>query len=270
MNGIQKVIKIFAICLAVFIIVNICGWIIGGITFISRIGENRDRDNYEERADEKLEYHQENISQNINEIDIDIRSAILTLETNKDEFSVQIDDKSNFSVVEQNGKLKIREDSSWFWNNERAEKVIVNVPKNVKLKELNIDAGGGKITINGIKAEDFKIDEGAGLLEIENSEFDKIHIEGGAGEIRINSSLLNNLKLDAGVGKVDINSKITGNSKIECGIGQISLKLEGEKEEYKINAEKGIGSIKIDGTEQGNNAIFGNGNNTIKIERRNW
>ena len=63
--------------------------------------------------------------------------------------------------------------------------------------------------------------------------------------------------------------EITGNSKIECGVGELDVTLTGNKEDYKIIAEKGIGRIKIDGAEQGNNVSIGNGVNEIRLERWN-
>lgn len=38
------------------------------------------------------------------------------------------------------------------------------------------------------------------------------------------------------------------------------------KDNYKIIAEKGIGSIKIDGVEQGQESTYGSGENLIKLE----
>jgi len=266
MSGIQKVIKIFAICLAVFIIVNICGWIIGGMTFLVRIGE-RGSNTRNERAE--TEYYEEKVNNDIREIDIDVKSAILVIEKAPEDFAVEIDNKKDFTIREENGKLKIKETDEWFWNNERTENIIIKVPETMKLEEIDIDAGGGKTKINGINAGKLKIDHGAGVLEIENSNFDETHIATGAGETKVMSSVLNNLKLDAGVGKVDIEGDITGSSKIECGIGEVNLKLKGEKDDYRITAEKGIGSIKIDNENCNSSTTHGNGNNVINIERRN-
>lgn len=268
MNGIQKLIKIFAICLAVFIILNICGWIIGGITFLVSIGEGEVTSEVRTK-NMQAEYYQEKISKDIKEIDIDIKSAVLHIENTEGEFSVEVDDKSDFTIREENGKLKIKETDTWFWNNERAEHITIKVPETVKLEKIDLDAGGGKTRIEGIKAERLNLDQGAGILEISNSSFDKTKINGGAGEIKVTSSKLNDLKLDAGVGKVDINGEITGESKIECGIGEVGVTLTGGEENYKITAEKGIGSIKINDQEYGNSSVYGNGNNTIRIERRN-
>lgn len=255
MNGIQKVIKIFAICLAVFIIVNICGWIIFGINLLVRIGDSGSTETWEEGTE--LEYYEGSLSQNITEIDIDIKSTKLTIKAEGTEFALQINDRSDYHIKEENGKLKIKENSAWFWNNERPENIIITIPESAILNDLDIDSGGGKIRIDGVKSNKINIDQGAGLLEVENCNFDKINIDGGAGEIKVLSSVLNDLKLNAGVGRVGIDGEITGNSKIECGIGEIDVNLIGGEESYKITAEKGIGSIKINNEEQGNNTSYG-------------
>ena len=41
---------------------------------------------------------------------------------------------------------------------------------------------------------------------------------------------------------------------------------KGNKENYTIKANKGIGSIKIDGKEVSNDITYGNGENNIKID----
>ena len=68
-----------------------------------------------------------------------------------------------------------------------------------------------------------------------------------------------------GVGKFEVTSAITGNSKINSGIGNLELNIQGNKENYTIKADKGIGSIKIDGKEIADDVIYGEGENIIKI-----
>lgn len=105
-----------------------------------------------------------------------------------------------------------------------------------------------------------------GKLEIANCKFNETKIDAGAGETKIISTSLNDLRLDAGVGRIEIDGEITGESKIACGIGETDIKLEQDEGEYKIIAEKGIGSLKIKGQEQGTETTYGNGKNIIKIE----
>ncbi|MCI9366382.1 MAG: hypothetical protein HFJ54_07745 [Clostridia bacterium] len=69
MNGFQSAIKIFAICLAIFIIVNIFGWIIFGVSFLAHFGDNENIENSE------IIDVQESFSEtyeNVDRIDIDI------------------------------------------------------------------------------------------------------------------------------------------------------------------------------------------------------
>lgn len=105
-----------------------------------------------------------------------------------------------------------------------------------------------------------------GKLEIANCKFNETKIEAGAGETKIIETYLNDLRLDAGVGRIEIDGDITGNSKIACGIGETDIKLKQGEEQYKIIAEKGIGSLKIKGQEQGSETTFGSGKNEIKID----
>ena len=59
---------------------------------------------------------------------------------------------------------------------------------------------------------------------------------------------------------------VTGNSRISAGIGEINLTLIGNKEDYQITADKGIGSIKIENQECSSNTTYGSGYNKIKID----
>ena len=86
------------------------------------------------------------------------------------------------------------------------------------------------------------------------------------GKVSILSGNINELNLDMGVGKFEVTSVITGNSKINAGIGNLELNIQDNKENYTIKADKGIGSIKIDGKEVADDVTYGDGENTIKID----
>ena len=150
-----------------------------------------------------------------------------------------------------------------FFNNSGGN-IVVYVPFNTKLDELDIENSAGKIKIGNILAKKFDLDQGAGKIEIEGSKFDKADIDGGAGKIEISSSVLNDLDFDAGVGEISLNGSITGNSKIDCGVGSINMYLENSKDEYSIIASKGLGSIKIDGINKDSDTTYGTGENKIK------
>lgn len=91
-------------------------------------------------------------------------------------------------------------------------------------------------------------------------------IDGGIGEIDVTNTKFYNLELDSGIGDIDMNASIMRNSEISCGIGNIDVNLIGDKKDYSINIEKGIGSIKIENKEVGNNTIYGKGINKLDID----
>ena len=257
MNGFQKVIKAFAIGLAIFIILNIAGGVLFGLSIVTNIGIGEEKvvvDNFSE------------IYQGVKKIDIDAISSNIIIKQGN-EFKVEASNLSNkFSSKLNNGVLNIKETKTWFWENNSSGIITIYIPNEANLEELKIDSGAGKIEISDIFANNFNIDHGAGILEISNSNFNNTDIDGGAGEIKIFASNLNNVKMDAGVGKVTIEADITGNSKIECGVGELNISLLGNKEDYTIKAEKGIGSIKLDNEDKNQDTIYGTGKNIIELE----
>lgn len=270
MNGFQSVIKVFAICLAVFIIVNIFGWTIFGLSFLVHIGNN-DYDEFSEIT-ESAEMEMETTEdfsetyKNVDRIKIEIVSAKLNIKEGN-ELKLEVKGmKSRVNSKIHNGTLKIEEHKKWFWKDGFSGYITLYIPKDINLKELDIDSGAGKIEINNIYSNIFELEHGAGAITISNSQFDKTEINGGAGEFKVLSSRLNDLDLAAGVGRAVIEAEITGRSKIECGIGEIDIKLIGSEEDYKIIAENGIGSLKIKGNSVSNEKTYGDGRNVIEVE----
>ncbi|MDD4188064.1 MAG: DUF4097 family beta strand repeat-containing protein [Bacilli bacterium] len=234
MNGMQKAIKVIAICFAIFIITNIISALLFGVSILVK-------------TTSPVKYTEDytNTYGYIENIDINIGATNLIIKEGT-EFKLKLNEVSkNFKETYQNNTLKINEDNKWLYR-KNTSSVILYIPKNHLLKEVLIESDTGKVELDGISASSFKINQGAGIVIINNSK-------------------LNNLDLEAGIGKIYINSEITGNSKIESGIGKVSLILN-NKEEYQLDITKGIGSIYIDKVSQPNKTIYGTGNNNLKIE----
>lgn len=206
MNGIQRAIKVFAICLAIVLIVNIFGWIIFGISCFVGISEfigNESSEISTNLPDEKDNYvYTEEIYKNIEKINIDIAYAELNIKTGEDALTVQTSKSDRKVKVDvKNDTLRIKEDDDWFWRDNRHVVIDVTIPKDMDIRDFNLDSGAGKIRIDGLKVDRVDIEHGAGKMEISNSNFNKTKIDGGAGETDISTSALNDLKLDSGVRK---------------------------------------------------------------------
>ena len=256
MTNLQKGIKYCAIAFGIFLIVSILSAILGAVGIIDMIttGGARTGENFTKTY------------QDIRSIDIDVAYSDILITTGK-EFKVEATNISrSFSSKVKNDTLKIKEKRNWFWMGNSSGKIIVTVPTDTVLQDVSIDSGAGRIELDKILASSLDISQGAGLLTIRDGDFSKTTIDGGAGKIEVSSSILNDLDLDAGVGKVDIEAMITGNSEIDSGVGEIHLRLLGEKEDYRIHADKGIGSLEIDDKNYSSDASFGSGSNFIELD----
>lgn len=253
MNSLQKSIKIIAICFAVFIITNIVSAILFGVSlFINIISPNKNTKEYT------------NTYSFIENIDIEIGATNLTIKEGA-EFKLVVNNvPRSFKETYQNNTLKIKENNRWFYQ-KKASNIILYIPKEHILSEIIINSGAGKVKLDEISATYFNINQGAGTVAINNSYFNNTIINGGVGEFIVDNSVLSNLDLNTGVGNVVINSEITGDSKIDSGIGKVNLNLN-NKEEYKLNITKGIGSVYIDKIKEPNDTVYGTGKNNIIIE----
>lgn len=200
MNGIQKAIKILAICFGVIIIVNIFGWIIFGISFFVNITDSDSKQQNVQLEDMKEYRYSFEEYNGLNEIEIEIPYSALNIVTGAEELLVETNQVTyNTEVILKNGKLKIKETDHWLWKTKVTGAVNIKLPKGISLNELDIDTGAGKVTIDGVNAENLRLEHGAGKLEITDSNFEKTRISTGAGETKIMSSVLNDLRLEAGV-----------------------------------------------------------------------
>lgn len=257
MTSTQKIIKYFAYLLATFIICLIASSLIGTISFISMLfGYSENRSDITETV--KTDYT------DMKYLDIDLESTNLEIKEGE-EFKIETTDKENLYIsnLSSTVKIKDRDKNHFFWHNNK-NSIKIYIPKNT-VEKLKLDVGAGKVTINNIDANSIKLEHGAGYVLIKDSEFKKADIEGGAGKLEINSSTIHNLSFETGVGNSSItSSQILGKSNIAVGVGNVSVGLEGSKEDYTLYAEKGIGSIKIDGEKISGKT--GTGDNEIHIE----
>lgn len=259
----QKVIKYIAMAFAIFLIVNIIGGIItafaciAGVTGIVSINSNT-----ENMVDFSESYTQ------VEQIQIECKLSNLNIKQGT-EFKIEattIEDK--FECENKDGILKIREkELRLFWNTVSDSNITVYIPENIKLTNVKIETGAGKVTIEKLCTDKLKLDLGAGSVKICDINVEKeTKINGGVGKVTIENSILNNLELDCGVGEFEMTAKLIGDTDIDCGVGRLEVNLIGNEDDYKISAKKGLGSFKINSKEIQNDTKYGNGQNNIKID----
>ena len=262
MKEFQKIIKYVAIAFGIYlaitiisIIVGVIGAIFTGIYGVQMITEQTSI----ERIDEELVFSE------ISKIEVEVKTTNLYIRTEGEEFRVETYQVPDTTKIEnKEGKLIIKDTKVFSYKNESS--IIIYLPENTKLEEIDLDIGAGRVNIEKLDVKDANFDFGAGSVEIKNMKSEKSDIECGAGQVKITDSELTNTDLDTGVGKLEFTGYIKGNSQVNCGIGEVILNLEGGKEIYSIRAEKGIGDIKIKDKSVSNESTTGTGENKISVE----
>lgn len=262
MKEFQKIIKYAAIAFGLYLSITIIGAIVGGILAISTgiygasvIMEQKDV----ERVDMTKEFEQ------FNKLDLEIAASNLTIKTEGEQFKVETYQIPKTTKIEvDNGTLKIRDTKKII--NAQESNIIIYIPENTLIEEIKLEMGAGVVNIDKINSNKIRFSFGAGSVNIKELVAKEAKIECGAGQVIIEDTDLTNAKLDSGVGRLVYSGYMKGNSKIDSGIGEVILNLEGGSEIYTIEAEKGIGDIKINNNSVPNETITGSGENKISID----
>lgn len=187
-----------------------------------------------------------------------------------------------FSIVQDRPEIKI---GFWFGNSSDREKVMVTIPaelsteqvkilsgsgtvavtdveteylfvdsgsgkvtaENVTAKRMYVDSGSGRVTIVGAKMHETEINSGSGGIKVEESKLGKLLLNSGSGTVRMENVDATEAKVDTGSGTVSYTGVLTGACEFETGSGGLTLRLDGKEEDYKVKAECGSGTFRING-----------------------
>ena len=262
MTTTQKIIKYLAIAFALFLVISIFSIIFGlGREIISSINSDK--------KDSKLLEEYTTISNNVNNIEsfkIDISNDDIEIKEGE-KFEVKTNDP-DVKFYHENSKVKIKTDKtfSWHLSNSSRGTIIIYLPNEFNITELELNLGAGKIDIDKIFVEILLMDLGAGTMTAkEINVYEKATINGGAGNINIYSGTINNLNLKLGAGNASIESDLTGSNTLTTGVGKLNLGLNRSKDNYKFDISKGLGNIILNDFEVSEDILIGDGETKIKI-----
>lgn len=261
MTTLQKIIKYCALAFAIFLVVSITSGICGALGIVSGILDgNNGKD-----GDAVGETKTYTVSSEIENLDIEISAAALEIVTG-DSFSVESNHKY-LSVTEKNGTLRIEEEKTIFGVSSNGVMVVLTVPEGFVFEDISISAGAGKVSIAALAANTLTLDLGAGATEIDWLNIQtRAKINSGTGKLTISNGELHDLSMDIGVGKLELTGKLTGRCSVDYGIGDAELTLRGNKEDYQIEIDKGVGGATLAGKSMSDDSIYGSGANRIDID----
>ena len=262
MTTTQKIIKYLAIAFALFLVISIFSIIFGlSREIISSINSDK--------KDSKLLEEYTTISNNVNNIEsfkIDISNDDIEIKEGE-KFEVKTNDP-DVKFYHENSKVKIKTDKtfSWHLSNSSRGTIIIYLPNESNISELDLNLGAGKIDIDKIFVEILLMDLGAGTMTAkEINVYEKATINGGAGNINIYSGTINNLNLKLGAGNASIESDLTGSNTLTTGVGKLNLGLSRSKDNYKFDISKGLGNIILNDFDVSEDILIGDGETIIKI-----
>ena len=262
MTTTQKIIKYLAIAFALFLVISIFSIIFGlSREIISSINSDK--------KDSKLLEEYTTISNNVNNIEsfkIDISNDDIEIKEGE-KFEVKTNDP-DVKFYHENSKVKIKTDKtfSWHLSNSSRGTIIIYLPNEFNITELDFNLGAGKIDIDKIFVETLLMDLGAGTMTTkEINVYEKATINGGAGNINIYSGTINNLNLKLGAGNASIESDLTGSNTLTTGVGKLNLGLSRSKDNYKFDISKGLGNIILNDFDVSEDILIGDGETKIKI-----
>ena len=255
MTTFQKVIKYLAMAFAILLAVSIIGGLLNAVGVFGSFFAG------DVVLDETKVY---NVNGQIHSLEVEISAADFTIKR-ADAFSVESNLK-DLSVSEDNGVLTIKDEKKYAVAYTNAT-LTLYIPSGAAFDKVNITTGAAKLTADSLSAKSVKLQLGAGDVRIERLiASDKADIEGGAGKITIAGGMLNDLELEMGVGELNLTAALRGSSDLNFGVGESNLTLIGSKDDYKVDIEKGIGNITVDGKTVFDFGSSGNGDNRVEIE----
>lgn len=251
MSSAQKTIKYLAIAFAIFLIVTIFSAIAsagyGIIKTINGAGKSTtselDHNKYNSYLDINLKYSSLKV----------VNGDYLKVDNNNDKVNVKMD----------SNKLLITDSSNWLHNDN--SEIVVYIPRDIKYDIVNINTGAGEVSVEGFNTKELIMNLGAGKTDIKNVISDRGKISSGTGSVNISECSLNDSKFDLGIGEINISGNITGDTKINSGIGKVVLDLNGSRDDYNFDVNKGIGDVSLNGHSLDDGKLFGTGNNNIKV-----
>lgn len=255
MTEFQKVIKYLAIALAAFLAVSIIG---GALSLLGVLG-GFFGDN---ALTEDIKGY--TVSSDISSIEVKINAADFVIKQG-DSFFVESNLKY-LKVEDNGGVLTIKETKKLRGVTYTDAVLTVYIPANTVFENANITTGAGRFTADCLSANTIKFDLGAGEVTVDTLiATSNIDINGGAGKISILGGTLHSLDLDMGIGQLNLTCALTGENDFDLGVGESNITVIGKKNDYKLDIEKGIGSITVNGTAVSNIKEQKKGKNSINI-----
>jgi len=248
MNTFQKVIKYAAMTLAILLTIGIISGIVGLVIHV--VAAFSDTEEY--MKDARIDFVKE--FDDVEQLYVKNGIGKLTIKSGD---SLKVEGRNvskNFKATVKNGTLIVEEEDYirkflWFeiGRPKSRSTITVYIPHDFTAGKIEVESGAGEVVLEDFSAEKLVIDAGVGNIYGQNITAQAVKGSGGVGDITFYDVNLSNIDFDSGVGNLKIEGIISGNSEFDCGVGNIKLTIKGNREDYAIRCNSGVGSIRVNG-----------------------
>lgn len=264
MNTAQRIIKGFAIGLAVLIIVSIAGVVLSAVGTLGLISDGFERGDLV--MGETVELVKENEKNDVKRLDVSVKATRVWVKSADAGVSYQTNNEY-IDVWEENGTVHVVERSHGVFGFGGTGDLTIYVDSKVELEEAKFEVGAGTLTVENLVAKRIDLELGAGKTEIDYlSASERLRVDGGAGLLEVKGGKARNAEIEIGAGKAELQLELTGDSKVESGVGKLDLKLVGAEADYRLTIDKGLGSVSYNGRSLADDTREGSGENVIEIK----
>ena len=206
-------------------------------------------------------------------------------ETDEQNVSIAIigecEDHYRYRIKDEDTLLLVHKDMDYngfdsLWNSSHPRgntRVYLYLPKGAMLDDISIDFGAGKLDAGYLKAKEIEISAGAGKCTFDGLEAsESIELSMGAGKITAGTLFAKEAKLDIAAGELhvsdakvtahteavvsmgnaNLNGSFAGELNADCSMGNLNFTLEGAEDDYNYDVDCGMGNVKI-GSKRYNN-----------------
>lgn len=254
MSKSQKLVKFFAIVLAITLIISIISFIVSCIASIFYITYTV-KNSEEETIMESVNVYSEEITE---KLEVNVTSATVYI---KQGDKLALTTNSKYITSKQDGTTFVVYEKFAFDGGNK--EVTIYVPEGFEDVEINI--GAGRLEIDTLTANKLELSLGAGNTYIHSLNVKEAEISTGAGIVNLKNGTIENLELATGIGDVNITLDILDEASIDAGVGNLDVTFLKDKSNYTLDIAKGVGNIIIDGKSTTQDTLIGNGKSKVEI-----
>lgn len=134
-----------------------------------------------------------------------------------------------------------------FRNTKPPTAITVYVPRNFTFETVIIESGAARIKIEDFAvSRQFTLNGGVGETIVRNITAAAAKIDVGVGKNSFTDCVFTDMQLETGVGENVFSGILYGRTMIETGIGRTTITIAGNREDYDLALNAGIGGIYID------------------------